>query len=522
MPPRRNAASAELEEDSVSIRPGVGMLGAFRRMNYKPWYAMAEFVDNSIQSFLTNRKVIEAEEGKNAKLTIEIEIDNSDGGRIMIRDDAAGIGKRDYVRAFETANAPQDKEGLSEYGIGLKSAACWFANNWIVRTKALGEDVERTIAFDVDKIVRTGTERLKPKVRKVTPKAHYTEIVMTNLNRPMQGRTVGKILEHLSSMYRVLLRDEKIELRFNGKPVSYETPEILVAPPWNDKRGKPIKWYTEFNFNLGDGAKAHGFAAIRAVMSSTQAGFSLFRRRRLIAGSGDETYRPHEISGAPGSFPYKRIFGEIHITGIDVTHTKDGFEWGDKEEILIRKLKEKLSEKNLPLLRQAVELRSEQDDAGYERIAKNTLKLIDSKTTKRASAVLQRNVETMNTRELPLSAEPAKKVLGSKVLDIRFDDVDWKINLEITRDGPVYDWIWVDAPSDQPPRGEPRPVNIRLSLAHPFAERYAASSAALEAITNVGIALALAEVLARQQGAKQVGKVRYIVNDLLRDALTKG
>jgi hypothetical protein len=36
----------------IHIRPKVGMYGAFSRLPYKPWYAIAEFVDNSIQSFL--------------------------------------------------------------------------------------------------------------------------------------------------------------------------------------------------------------------------------------------------------------------------------------------------------------------------------------------------------------------------------------------------------------------------------------------------------------------------------------
>ena len=36
---------------SLDIQPQAGVLGVFSRLNYKPWYAIAEFVDNSTQSF---------------------------------------------------------------------------------------------------------------------------------------------------------------------------------------------------------------------------------------------------------------------------------------------------------------------------------------------------------------------------------------------------------------------------------------------------------------------------------------
>lgn len=35
----------------LNIQPQAGVLGVFSRLNYKPWYAIAEFVDNSTQSF---------------------------------------------------------------------------------------------------------------------------------------------------------------------------------------------------------------------------------------------------------------------------------------------------------------------------------------------------------------------------------------------------------------------------------------------------------------------------------------
>jgi len=41
--------------NTINIRPTVGYLGVLSRINYTPYHAMAEFVDNSIQSFVDNK-----------------------------------------------------------------------------------------------------------------------------------------------------------------------------------------------------------------------------------------------------------------------------------------------------------------------------------------------------------------------------------------------------------------------------------------------------------------------------------
>ena len=66
----------------------------------------------------------------------------------QIRDNAAGISRSAYSRAFRPAALPPDRSGLAEFGMGMKSAACWFAPRWTVRTAALGEGVARTIRLD--------------------------------------------------------------------------------------------------------------------------------------------------------------------------------------------------------------------------------------------------------------------------------------------------------------------------------------------------------------------------------------
>ena len=128
--------------DRVNIRPEVSILSVLKHLNYRPWFALAEFVDNAIQSFVSNRDALIAANGPGAMLRVAVELDTSAPGRMIVRDNAAGIAERDYARAFKPAEVPPDRTGLSEFGMGMKSAACWLANEWTVRTTALGEDAE--------------------------------------------------------------------------------------------------------------------------------------------------------------------------------------------------------------------------------------------------------------------------------------------------------------------------------------------------------------------------------------------
>ena len=190
----------------LDIRPGVRMLALFPSMNYRPWYALAELVDNAIQSYLDNKAALRRAEGPSYKLRVAITLNSDDGGSLRVTDNAAGIATRDFKRAFVTAEPPPNATGLSQFGIGMKSASCWFAKKFTVRTKALDEVVVRTVKFDVGRIAREGTERLSPVITSAPRADHYTDIHLVDLYRPPEGRTVGKMKDHLESIYRIFLR----------------------------------------------------------------------------------------------------------------------------------------------------------------------------------------------------------------------------------------------------------------------------------------------------------------------------
>src|SRR5262249_28303254 len=157
--------------------------------------------------------------------------------------------------------------------------------------------------------------------------------------------------EHLSDIYRVFMRDGILELRFNGTPLIYEAPTILQAPYYKEKNGDAKFWHKAIEFDFGEGLSVHGFAALREPASTARAGFALFRRGRLIQGSGDEGYRPAHVFGQSNSYRYQRLFGELHLEGFEVSHTKDGFRWDENEQPFLGLLREHLDSDELPLLR---------------------------------------------------------------------------------------------------------------------------------------------------------------------------
>ena len=226
----------------VDIRPGVSVLAVLRHLNYRPWYALGEFVDNAVQSFTEHRVTLGKLEGESLKLQVDIDIETVSPPRISIRDNAAGIHESEYGRAFRPAAIPPNRTGLAEFGMGMKSAACWFAPRWTVRTSALGELVERTVHFDIENIVNDNIEELTIYEKRAERESHYTEIVLEEVFHVPVGRTVAKLKEHLTDIYRVFMREDILELRFNGDALVHRQPKTLKAAYFKDKTGPISEW----------------------------------------------------------------------------------------------------------------------------------------------------------------------------------------------------------------------------------------------------------------------------------------
>lgn len=508
---------------ALDIRPGVGLLAIFPHMNYKPWYALAEFVDNAIQSYLDNKVELRRIGGSEYKLRVVITYQRKDGGTIKVWDNAAGIATKDYRRAFVTAQPPPDATGLSQFGIGMKSAACWFAKNFTVRTTALGESVQRTVRFDVPRIVKDSIDHIAPTEAVVSADEHFTEIELTHLNHMPETRTITKIEDHLRSMYRVFTRRGELELTFNGDELTFEYPDFLEAPIAGGRGVRPEIWRKELSFAVDGSHHAHGFAAILKTGNTKKAGLALFRNDRLVQGSDEDAYRPYEIFGNANSFRYQRVVGELHLVGFDVSHTKDVFLWDNMEGPLLDKLRSEMNAPPLRLLQQAEEFRTRTWE-GAQRQAEKAVNAVAT-AVESAGNVVEGQIDEPAVAPPLAAVAPAVATTAQRDIQMSVHGESWRVTLELTNDPAATAWVDLFDTEAGPAGalgkgGKERRLGIRVALGSPFMVQFAGSRAEhLEPLVRVAVALALAETTARDAGVGKAGVVRIRLNQLLRDAL---
>jgi hypothetical protein len=508
---RRTRSSGEKPERSrIYIRPQVGMYAAFARLNYKPWFALAEFLDNSIQSFLNNRGRLEAA-GQQGPLVIDVNIDDNE---ISITDRAGGIALADFPRAFSPAAPPDDPSGLSEFGLGMKAAACWFARKWNVRTSALGDPIERVVSFDIPKITKEGLENLPIEARPSRESDHFTVITMHDLRVQPRGKTRNKIRDHLSSIYRVLTKENIVLIRLTvegrTEELVYEPPDLLEAPFFRDPTGPVVLWRKDINVDLG-ARKVRGWAGIMKSGGYARAGFSVFRRRRLIEGSVGETYKPSTIFRSPNSFSSQRIVGELFVEGFDVTHTKDGIQWHGYEDEVLDNIRQQLNDDPMRLLDQAEGYRA-------KRVAASLPKEFGTDALRATVAALSTPaaVDVLRTATLvdePAAAPSQPTVHQQRVFKLQVirDGRSWDIHLELVSD-PAMHFYSTSTISE----AGHDVIKVQVNLDHAFSIGHINDNeTSLSPVLRLVAALALAEKIARDQGVKSAGAIRANTNEIL-------
>ena len=498
---------------SIEIRPKVTMLKILRHLDYKVWYALAEYLDNSIQSFQSNLKVLREIEGDDFKLKINIEFNHTDK-IIRITDNAAGIDYSDFPRAFRPADIPPDNTGLSEFGMGMKSASFWFSPDWTVRTTTIGDEIEREVHFDLKKIEEENIEVVKPTEKKINANLHYTVIELRKCDKMPHTLTIFKIKEHLKSIYREFLRKDLVEIFIDKEPepLAFDEIEILDAPIWTDNK-KPlndikIKWKKEFDFPLDNNKKVRGFIAIRKTGSTKSNGLALFRRGRVIEGSFEDAFKPESIYGQSNSFQSQRLFGEMHFDGFDVSFTKSGINWGDDMSAFLELLKEELLNPEMNFIAQCENYRA-LDAKKVKKKSENIIKQIKQENLdEKFTEIFRKNtknklVEKDRNYDFTLTSSSSSK---SHQINVDYNDQDWSIHIEVCYDEKIKNLYEIGdhlLPSNIDKNK--RNVGIRLSSIHPFILRHTNDNKDLITVLKIIASFGLAEFIIRENSAVYSG-----------------
>jgi len=487
---------------TINVRPPVSVYATYQRLSYKPWYAISEFVDNSTQSYFENRESLQKafKNNGNGRLNISISYD-SEKNILEITDNANGMDISELTRAVVLNRKPPITDGRSEFGMGLKTAACWFGRRWSIETKKIGLKEKYHVEIDVRDLMENKTEDIPITVKPANLSEHYTIVRIEDLYKPIRTSTHGRIRDQLSSIYRQDLRSGEIGILWNGVELQFNDPLLLVE---EQEDGGSITWRKDFRINVPwetckSELMAYGWVGIRSKGSQRDAGFALMRRGRVIVGGPDAGYKPTEIFGQPNSFRSQRLVGEINMDSWPVSHSKDMFDWsGGLEEDFIGQLKTVCKE----YMYKAEGYRSPKKpptDQEMKEAAETAKKVFGSKKFGKAISTELRFPPPKRPPEQEKSdlekIQSVSKGPISFVMPMMNDQ--WIFNLHWQNMLSESRWMTVDFPQDNQ-------AEIYLNSAHPFFLEYMENRSMLELIQKFVISLALAEKLARQTSSNNM------------------
>ena len=338
----------------IDITPSVTTYELYQIASYTHWFAIGEFIDNSITSAFLNWDELNNKYKNRYSLNIDIDFDN-DNRTLTIVDNAAGIARNDMQRALRAGEPPSDKSLLSVHGVGMKMSSFWMGRNLNIKTWPLTSNTGFEVVVDLDVIKKTKSALTKVnEIPQQTKPGTLITLSKINQEKLPRGTGVAKLKMLLASMYRIYLNsnDKKVVIRFNGKALKFNDPAILNEPYWPDKEGPdgqaPLKWEREFSYKLKSGPLIFGKVGLLETMSRDLSGFMLHYKGKGMGGIGAidsseeisqqdirdarEYYRPPRIFGQEGSYRWQRFTGSFDISDLGKTSSTDSIKWGTDEE----------------------------------------------------------------------------------------------------------------------------------------------------------------------------------------------
>lgn len=317
----------------ISFKATQGVYMTYPNYPYKAAQVFGEFIDNSIQSFESNKSQL-LNSDPNFVLRVDISFDwatdPSDNlikaTKIAISDNAAGMTSERFAVAFNLADKNSFREGLNEFGIGMKAASAWFGNNWHVETKSITDNVTRIVDVDLKRIIEEDINELDSLETYDDSKIHGTTIVITGIwpENAILKDNKDKLIKSIASIYRYYLRRGELKLYIDGELLSFKDYDVLKAAPYTDPDGPDVEWKKYVEVDDHHGHKITGFIALLKDMSDEKRGVVFLRNHRVVMGFDPEDRTVgKDFIGQIGSAKYRRVYGELDLTGFTVSFGKN-------------------------------------------------------------------------------------------------------------------------------------------------------------------------------------------------------
>ena len=518
---QRNITATKDGNYELNIQPQASVLGVFSRLNYKAWYAIAEFVDNSTESFYTNESELNA--NGISSVTIKIQYD-FEKNILTIVDDAFGMELEDFSRAVLLDSKPERQGGRNEFGMGLKTAASWFGNVWSVTSTQFGSTNKYHTEVNIQELKDKKVNTVKIKAETCSEQEHGTTIVIRDVTKKIDAaRTKGKIIKLLESMYRRDLNSGKVNIWFNDAPLHFDEYSCLQF------RDKTWQKKLDFTFEF-DGITHHvnGFVGILANGGFGKAGFALFRRGRVVIGGEDQNYKPEFIFGQAQSPISHKLFGELDLDDFPVNQAKDGFVWDDGLEIVfLEALKEQIQD-YIDIAKMTNKERAKEEE--FSQASSNKVQQNVQSFTSALSNSNQSTAETTGTTDNDSSSQQTEisqfeaylqdtnsaeeKIVGSKrKYPIQINDVVKKdFTVEWSIGNKAY---WINAEESE----DGKEVNIVININHPFFKPYSNNEDFKIVLEKFVISFVVAEQQAKltadKAGYVRASTIRHKMNEFL-------
>lgn len=515
----------EFEIQELNIQPQAGVLGVFSRLNYKPWYAIAEFVDNSTQSFYSHQHELAAAGIEEVEVTIQYDSEND---TLTVEDTAFGMEIEDFSRAVKIDSPPDNKSGRNEFGMGLKTAASWFGNIWSVRSTRLGSPYEYYTEINIPELRKNNVNVVSIKRTHTDVSAHGTTIIIRDVTKKIGSpRTKGKIVELLKSMYRRDLNNGLVKISYDCDALYYDEYDCLTF------RNRTWRKDLDFSFEF-DGNIHHvvGFVGILANGGFGRAGFALFRRNRVVVGGEEFNYKPDEIFGQAQSSQSHKLFGELDLDDFPINQAKDGFVWDDGlEEMFIAELKDQIQE-YIDIAKMTIKERAKEEetsqavsDSVHSKVQESidhffTAQVEDpppviSTPTFEPQSDLQTDLDFYREYQVEQNNLPEEIDDKVRIYTIPLDAASrCVINVRWTKGNSAI-WIKVD------PAEDGSSANIQLNINHPFFKPFSEKEDFKLVLEKFAIAFALAEIRAKNnanaEGMISPISFRTYINNFLRE-----
>lgn len=384
----------------IDITPDKSLFPKLWSSGYSIPQALAELIDNSIDA--------------RVEIGMEIAI-NLFSDKITIADRWVGMDFNEIKNAIILAKS--DKVGkLGEFGLGMKTACLSLGTAFKIISKKLWEDKEYRIVFDTEKWLKNDAWEIEVEERLIDTQKHYTVVEITGLRSKSIVSADKKLKEDIQMRFGHFL--DSITINVNGDRVlkkkiemsEWTEQDIFIKTPYWDITG----W-------------------VWLMRDSSQKGYyglHTYRNNRLIMPFNKVWFSAHPTVA--------RVFWEIYLDFVPVTHNKKSFEIESEEyklaehlleielkDVVFEARKKKWEELQTKQVKEQTEVWEEKTSEAMKEVVKNLPESSINRSLPEVSIAPKQHTTVFQNQETPSNINPVafekiKSEHKQKILHIDF------------------------------------------------------------------------------------------------------